>query len=181
MRMRANEETLLELTPDRKLLSYWIAMRCVPIALASMGVAALAYSLAAFSLRGPLFGVGQFLFCIAVGCVTFVAATAYASHLLRTYQYYVTDSRCAFSGGILLRIRHSVPFHKITDVEQRQNIVQRLFGIWQVGIYTPGTSSAGAGSSGIPRPELVFQGLTDPDLAADVIAEALERYRGSGE
>ncbi|NLW50421.1 MAG: PH domain-containing protein [Candidatus Brocadiaceae bacterium] len=73
-----------------------------------------------------------------------------------------------------------MPYHKVTDLEQRQNILQRLFGIWQLGIYTPGTSSV-TGEGVATRPEVAFQGLPDPDEATEAIAKILSQFKATGE
>lgn len=179
MKLMADEKIVLELTPSPNLLGYWIVTRCLLVAVLAAAVAGLTSSLVAYDLRAPIYGTGFVLASTAAGVIGFAVAALYASCLRRTYRYYVTDRRCAFHGGILVRIRHSVPFHKITDVEQRQNILHRLFGIWRVGVYTPGTSSAGPASG--TRPELEFPGLTDPDRVADAISEALDRSKDPDE
>lgn len=180
MKLMADEEVLLELAPAPGLLGYWMLTRCLPLGIA-LGCVVGGAALVIGSVGGsePAFMPGVLLPGVLGGLVAFVLATVYAACLRRSYHYYVTDRRCAFSGGILLRIRHSVPYHKITDLEQRQNILERLFGVWRLGIYTPGTSSwAGQGVG--PRPELAFPGLPDPDETTEAIAEVLSQYRATG-
>jgi uncharacterized membrane protein YdbT with pleckstrin-like domain len=181
MKLMADEKVLLELTPAPRLLGYWVLTRCLPSSIAAaVAVCGAAFVIVSSGRPRPSFSPALLLSGVLAGLLVLAASGFYAACLRRTYRYYVTDKRCAFSGGILLRIRHSVPYHKVTDIEQRQGIVQRLFGIWQVGIYTPGTSSSTArGTAG--RPEIAFQGLTDPDEATEAIAEVLSRLKTTGE
>lgn len=176
MKLRADEDVIVELTPAGGLLGYWVITRCLVAGIA-VGVAMVCL---AFFGSGWGFTLGLGLavqFACAGGLLVFTLAVIYAACLLRTYRYYVTNRRCAFSGGILLRVRHSIPYHKITDLEQRQNILQRLFGIWSLRIYTPGTSSGKEGAN----PELLFQGLSDPDEPTDAITDFLTEFRATGQ
>lgn len=174
MRLRKDEEVLLETGPSGALLGYWVVSRCLPGGVAAGGAAAVAALVLSDGAAASAVLSGGVAFI-----VTFAAGSFYAACLRRTYRYYVTDRRCAFSGGILLRIRHSVPHHKITDVEQRQTILERIFGIWRLGVYTPGTSSGG--DYGLAQPEVAFPGLKDPDEAGSAIEEMLDRPVSPGE
>ncbi len=183
MKLMAEEKVLHELRPSCRLLGYWIVTRCVP---ASLAVGALIASVTYAVGMMPEVHIPRTSWRVvgaaglAGALVVLALATAYAAGLLRTYRYYVTDQRCVFCGGILLRVRRSVPYHKVTDLEERQNIVERIFGIWQLGVYTPGTSSY-AREGGAARPEVVFRGLRDPDDATDTIARIVSKYTSTGE
>nr|MBC8379078.1 PH domain-containing protein [Planctomycetota bacterium] len=110
----------------------------------------------------------------------FFAAFIYCYFLKRTYVYTITNRRCDFSGGILRHVRHSVPYHKITDVEMSQNIIERMLGISSLGIYTPGTGSMNSGGSG-RRPEIAYVGLKDNETPAEMINSILSNFKATGE
>ena len=187
-----DEEVLHELRPEPKLLVIWFFTRCLPFAFAGAGISLM--------LLGVLFNsidsthlvptiINRTTLIIASFVIVFgpvVIAFLYSVYLRRTFVYYITDKRCIFHGGILRRVTRSVPYHKITDVEMSQNIVERMLGISSLYIFTPGTASIrrsnvffsferGRGA------ELSFVGLIDNETPAKTINEILRKYRATGE
>jgi len=95
----------------------------------------------------------------------------YLIYLRKTYRYIITNRRCIFVGGILKRIERTVPYKKITDIQRSQNIIERMLGIWNVQIFTPGTSSIQIGQAKA-RAELNFDGV----LNSEELYEAINRH-----
>ena len=95
----------------------------------------------------------------------------YLYFLRRTYKYIITNKRCIFIGGILKRIERVVPYNKITDIQRTQNILERMFGIWNVQIFTPGTASMSPGQR-TSRAELNYDGL----LNSEQLIETINKY-----
>ncbi|WP_101758514.1 PH domain-containing protein [Oceanicoccus sp. KOV_DT_Chl] len=95
----------------------------------------------------------------------------YLIYLRKTYRYIITNRRCIFVGGILKRIERTVPYKKITDIQRSQNILERVFGIWNVQVFTPGTASIQMGQAKL-RAELNFDGL----LNSEDVYEAINKY-----
>ena len=93
----------------------------------------------------------------------------------------IPNQRCVFQGGILRRIIHSVPYHKITDVEMSQNIIERILGISSLKIFTPGTGSLQASPFKGQRAELTFAGLSDNETPAASVNEILRKFKATGE
>ena len=58
----------------------------------------------------PLRGVGRAL--IVLVPVILALSIVYIAALRRTYHYVITDHRVLFIGGLLVRRRRSVPYHK---------------------------------------------------------------------
>lgn len=116
-----------------------------------------------------------------LGPVILLLALIYCRVLRKTYVYYVTDQRCVFHGGILRRIERSVPYHKVTDVEMSQNIVERILDISTLKVFTPGTSSMQTSLFGGQRAEISFDGLKDNETPASTINEILRKFRATGE
>jgi len=187
-----DEEVLHELRPEPKLLVTWFFTRCLPFAVVG--------AIISFTWFGVLFTYidTEHLVATSVNRTTLVIASffivfgpvlisfLYSVYLRRTFVYYITDKRCIFHGGILRRVTRSVPYHKITDVEMSQNIVERMLGISSLYIFTPGTASIrrsnvifsferGRGA------ELSFIGLIDNEAPARTINEILRNYRATGE
>ena len=95
-----------------------------------------------------------------IAILSAIVTQIYLAYLKNTYQYVVTNQRCIFIGGIIKRIERSIPYVKVTDIQRTQNIVERMLGIWNVQVFTPGTSSMQAGQTKT-KAELNYDGLTD--------------------
>jgi len=172
MKLQADESVIHELRPEPKLLAFWFFAVCVPIAAAGGMIGFFVTSMATKAV-GPGIAAG-----VGVGTLVLLTVLAYSACLRRTYVYYVTDQRCVFRGGILRRIERSVPYHKITDVERSQNIIERVLGISTLNIFTPGTASTGSGGRGA---EISFPGLLDSEAPAVAINGIVKSLRSTGE
>jgi len=95
----------------------------------------------------------------------------YLIYLRKTYRYIITNRRCIFVGGILKRIERTVPYKKITDIQRSQNILERILGIWNVQVFTPGTASMQIGQAKA-RAELNYDGL----LNSEDVYEAINKH-----
>lgn len=124
-------------------------------------------------------------FLTAVGVLKWVVplclavAFAYLIQLRRSYRYFVTNQRVVFIGGLLRKKRRSVHYHKVTDVEVSQNLLEQIAGLRSLKIFTAGTS--GMGGWGMERAEIEFQGLKEADQAERLINNTLKSYRATGE
>ncbi len=185
LKLQKDEEVLLEVVPEVRVLVIWFFSKCL-ISVIAVGFLAGAFSFIFVSLK-DLMEKGNSVLSTAI-CVTLLAALVmvaimftYCVYLRRTYVYTITNRRCVFSGGILRRTVHSVPFHKITDVEMSQNIVERMLGISSLGIFTPGTGSMGTGTAAGRKPEIAYVGLADNETPAEAINEMLSKFKATGE
>lgn len=125
--------------------------------------------------------VSSALAAAGVVLLAVVIGLLYSECLRRTYVYFVSNQRCVFRGGIIVRVERSVPYHKVTDVEMRQNIVERMLGISKLNIFTPGTASVVNSPFGGPRAEISFVGLADSETPAATINETLRGFKATGE
>jgi uncharacterized membrane protein YdbT with pleckstrin-like domain len=187
MKLQEGENVIHELRPEGKVLGIWIFTKCLPAAF-----------IGAF-LSFWFFGFFGGIFCattqsksgcpIAMGGIMaligapglFIVALIYCSYLRHTYVYYITNQRCVFHGGILRTIERSVPYHKVTDVEMSQNIIERMLGISSLKIFTPGTASMTASPFGGQRAEISFVGLKDNETPARSINDIVRKFRATGE
>ena len=194
MKVQNGEDVLLEVQPESRLLVIWFFGRCF-----SVGVVAFAAGFALSTILSMVYEVvaETELFAVEsnfdgwsvlVNAIIAIAAALcsraivliYCVYLRRTYVYTITNRRCIFRGGILRRVEHSVPFHKVTDVEMSQNIIERILGISSLGIFTPGTGSMGSSCKG-RRPEIAFIGLKDNETPAEIINDILSNYKATGQ
>ncbi len=102
---------------------------------------------------------------------TAIAIQIYFVFLRKTYRYIVTNRRCIFIGGILKRVERTIPYKKITDIQRSQNILERILGIWNVQVFTPGTASVQFGQAKM-KAELNYDGLVN----SEEVYETLSRY-----
>ncbi len=112
--------------------------------------------------------IDHWQWALAVVFLISIATQLYFVFLKKTYRYIITDRRCIFIGGILKRVERSVPHKKITDIQRSQNILERMLGIWNVQIYTPGTASMQLGNAKA-KAELNFDGLSNSEELYELI------------
>jgi len=124
--------------------------------------------------KEPPFILLPFFFGIGLPLI-FVFVYLYYKSLYKTYRYYITNKRCIFEGGILVKRKRSAPFYKITDIEVSQFILERILGLHSLKIFTPGTASSG--SYGFQRAEIVFEGLKDVETPYRLIQEQIDKSR----
>ncbi|MCK5534187.1 PH domain-containing protein [bacterium] len=187
MRLQKSENVIYELRPEANVLKIWFFTKCLPIAFVGGFL-----SFWCFGFFGGMVAVatksdspwpiiaGGIVAIIAIP-VLLVLGLIYCRYLRQTYVYYITNQRCVFHGGIVRRVERSVPYHKITDVEMSQNIIERILGISTVKIFTPGTGSMMVSPFGGQRAEIAFEGLKDNETPAAAINEILRKFRSTGE
>ena len=105
---------------------------------------------------------------LVVASVAAVLIQIYLIYLRKTYHYIITNRRCIFVGGILKRIERTIPYKKITDIQRTQNIIERMLGIWNVQVFTPGTASMQIGQAKA-RAELNYDGLKNSEELYEAI------------
>jgi len=181
MKVQEGEEILHELGPERAVLWIWLFAKALPIGLAGggvgfglVGISGIIFSFGGFSFIGGIAGA------IILGPGFLMLAMIYCEFLRRTYVYYITNQRCVFHGGIIRRVERSVHYHKVTDVEMSQHIIERILGISTLNIFTPGTSSR-VGDSSFQKAEISFVGLKDNESPAETINGILRKFRATGE
>ena len=181
MKLQEGEEVLHELRPEKGILGIWFFTKVVPAtlitAILAFFIAVVACNIGGSPSQGRLWGVGIAGIVLLLGML--LLALLYCSGLRTTYVYYVTNQRCVFHGGILRTVERSVPYHKITDVEMSQNIVETALGISTLNIFTPGTASV-TGMGG-QRAEISFVGLKDNEAPATTINSILRQFEATGE
>lgn len=177
MKPQEGEDIIHQLRPEPNILVIWFFTKCLPTAFIGGFITFIAFSVL---LRDIFLGVSIIVSVIAP--IILILVLIYCSYLRSTYIYYVTNQRCIFHGGILRRIERSVPYHKITDVEMSQNIIERVLGISTLNIFTPGTGSMYQGSPFRgQKAEISFVGLKDNETPAESINQILRKFKATGE
>ncbi len=173
MKLQADEQVLHEMKPAPGLVTLWFFTRCLPVSAGGGAIGFFVWSMATEEVAPGISGA-----CIAAASVL-STMFIYHVYLRRTYVYYVTNQRCIFHGGILRRVERSIPYHKITDVEMSQDIIERAIGISTLNLFTPGTASTG--SSGGRGAEISFVGLSDNQTPAATVNDILRSFKATGE
>ena len=175
MKLQNEEEIIFQCHPEKAVLGIWFFTKCIIYTL--MG------SFVTFWLFGFFGGMFAFatetkdfnplamggVYTLVVAIVIFSLSIFYVSALRKTFHYVVTNRRCVFKGGIIRRTERSIPFHKITDVEKSENIVERMLGISRVKVFTPGTASTNIGPFGRQSSEITYEGLSDAEEMSETI------------
>lgn len=173
IKLQEGEQILFEGKPERRIVIVWILQMMLPVIFIVLGWVMIAFTLGEHKLWTTLIFASVFYFMILV------IFSFYFRSLRKTFHYYITNQRCIFEGGIIVKRTRNVPFHKITDVEINQNIIERFFGLCSLKVFTPGTGSAGV--SGIEQAEIRFSGLKEAETPADIIQGILKKYKATGE
>ena len=168
--MQDGETLLYEQRPDKRVVFVWLFTKCLRFGVIG---AFLLFVLQGFvggelwpeeEVKSP-FNICAVTVTAMGGLVLTCIAIVYVLYLRRTYVYYITSQRCVRTGGILYRVEHSVPYHKITNIEITQNIVERVVGLVSVSILTP----TALGPERIVKAEIRFEGLADGRTPAALI------------
>jgi len=187
MKVQDGEEILHELVPEKNILWIWFFTKALAVGVGGAGAGFGAFVLGKasgiiinFEGESGFSFIGGIVGAIIFGLGFLLLALVYCEFLRRTYVYYITNHRCVFHGGIIRRVERSVPYHKVTDIEMSQNIIERILDISTLNIFTPGTSSRGHDSS-FQKAEISFIGLKDNEIPADTINGILRKFRATGE
>ncbi len=157
----SGEKTLWEGKPSKKIIWKWTILKSFVL---------LAIFAVFFFLSSPLlFGGSPVLLIVILPVLAFAGWNYF---LWKTYEYRLTDKNAYFKGGILLKKQSIVPFFKITNLPNTQDVLDQVLGFTTVGIQT-------AGTGGQPFPEVSFEGLVEPDAVTEILKSQIEKSRKS--
>lgn len=168
--LKHNEIIVREMHPDSSLLLLWIFTKCLAVTFSIFWIFFMV-TVFSTSMSGGAMSGTELLMKSVENLALFViiaygVVIMYHHYLRKTYVYYITNQRCVFQGGIIKKIRRSVSYDKITDVEISQNIVERLLGIARINIHTA--------SMGNHKSEISFVGLKDAEIPLTDINSNME-------
>ena len=189
MKLEEDEKIVHELKPDQEVLVIWFFTKSLVFALVGgflafgcFGFFGGMLAVASNHLNFNLFSSNSLIVILGFVIFFLLAATVYCRLLHKTHRYVVTNKRCIFIGGIFCHVERSIPYHKITDVEQSKNIFERMLGIGSLNLFTAGSSSISY-SPFTPfkreRAEICFEGLKDTETPAETINNYLKQFRNS--
>lgn len=186
LNLQEGEELLFEGKPENRIFLMWIFTKTIPVSLfVSFIVFYLLMFLWLFLVAMPTgrrnipFPFHLLRTVVVMAPCWFVLLLIYYRNLKNTFHYYITNQRCVFEGGIIVSRLRSVPYHKVTDVEINQNIIERMIGLCSLKVFTPGTGSVGM--PGFEKAEIIFYGLKDAQTPANIIQGIVRKYKATGE
>lgn len=186
IKLQEGEQILFKGRPEKRIFMMWIFTKVIPhciyvsfISFWLFTVLWIFFVVIPSGQKRIPFPVHLLYTIIFVAPIWSIIFLFYYKALKETFRYYITNQRCIFEGGIIVRRRRNVPYHKITDVEINQNIIERILGIYSLKVFTPGTGSVGM--SGFEKAEIVFYGLNDAETPARIIQDILRKYKATGE
>ncbi|MBW9267764.1 MAG: PH domain-containing protein [Candidatus Thiodiazotropha sp. (ex. Lucinisca nassula)] len=185
MKFGSDEKVIHHLQPENRLIIMWAFTKCLTQGF-SVGFFffMLFYFNWIFSMSGkdikalPEYG-DLIVFSIIFAIFAFVLSYIYHRYLIKTINYYITNKRCIYVGGLLKKVEHSVSYNKITDVERSRNIVEQILSISTINLFTSGTTSMRVPMRSQPMPELSYIGLVNSEDVAETINEYVRKYGGT--
>lgn len=94
-----------------------------------------------FALRdyNKLSNLGLNYFYISIGFILlFLSVRAYL--IYKNFQFKVDNEHFVLKQGILKKTNTAIPFHRIQNINFKQNIVQQIMGVFEISIETAGSS-----------------------------------------
>ena len=147
------EDVFYEGAPSPRLLIEWVFTILIPYII-GLGIVWTFIAGIIFLIN---LASGSFVAAVALGITSIsILVSIYLFLLVMTYEYRITDKGAYFSGGVMTKRQEFVPFNKITNITVSQNMLQLALGISNLSIQIGDTG-------GYARPEIVFEGLVDPD------------------
>ena len=183
MKLQDGEQKIHELHPEKNILGIWFFSKVIFSTFFAAFITFWCFGffggmfLAATRADSKLIFITGGIAGLFIGISFLFIGLIYCIYLRRTYIYYITNQRCIFHGGIIRKVERSIPYHKITDVEQSQNILEQILGISTIKLFTPGTASTWGTPFGGQRAEITFSGLKDNETPAITINEYIRKAK----
>ena len=121
------------------------------------------------------------LLILFIGIVPFsvvqVISLTYLSVYVRNFLYEIEGDNLIIHHGVLTKIRATIPYSRIQNINIVNGVFDRMFKTYTVKIETAGSSSAAASAQkGRARPEGYIPGLKDPHIIENKINEMVAKY-----
>lgn len=105
----------------------------------------------------------------------------YFSAYFKNFSYIVEENEIIINHGVFTKIRGTIPYRRIQNINIVNGVFDRMFKTYTVKIETAGHSPVSTGKSRGVAPEGYIPGLEDPHIIEDKIMEMITRSTtGSG-
>ncbi len=92
----------------------------------------------------------------------------YIPAFYKTLQYRISDEGVHLNKGVFWKVKTTVPFSKITNIDITQGPLERIFGISTIHVQT-----AGASGQQNAKAELVMHGISDPAAVIETLKKGM--------
>ena len=82
---------------------------------------------------------GLFIGGILLFIVIWIFSFLFTRMQLNNIEYRFYDTKVEFSDGFLVKSKKNIPYTKVTNTEQGQSIMERIFGLGHIFVDTSGT------------------------------------------
>jgi putative membrane protein len=90
----------------------------------------------------------NYIYLSVVLILIFLLIRAYL--IYKNFQFKIVNEHFILKQGILKKTNTSIPFHRIQNINFRQNIIQQVIGVFEVNIETAGSSKAEISIKALP-------------------------------
>jgi DNA-binding XRE family transcriptional regulator/membrane protein YdbS with pleckstrin-like domain len=109
--------------------------------------------------------------------VVLLSAIWYYNRYVKMFSFKILDNDIILQHGVFNRIRATIPYSRIQNINITNGVFDRMYKIYTVKIETAGSAAAAASAkSGVVRPEGYIPGLVDPNIIEEKIKERLTKY-----
>ncbi|MFW9937788.1 MAG: PH domain-containing protein [Candidatus Thorarchaeota archaeon] len=118
------------------------------------------------------------LSCILLPYIIIAPISAwYFSAYVRNFSYAIEESNILIHHGVFTKVRVTIPYRRIQNVNITYGVFDRMFKTYTVKIETAGSSAVGTGTkSRALRPEGYIPGLKDPHIIENKINEMISKH-----
>ncbi|MFX1364998.1 MAG: PH domain-containing protein [Promethearchaeota archaeon] len=101
----------------------------------------------------------------------------YYYRFVKMFFFEILESEIILQHGVFNRVRATIPFSRIQNINITNGVFDRIFKTFTVKIETAGSSATAASAkSGIARPEGYIPGLLNPNIIEEKIKERILKY-----
>jgi len=129
-----------------------------------------------FSLLGVIFWIVVIASVIPTIGIIFLVAI-YETKYVNNFRYAITEDNIVIHHGVFTKVRATIPFSRIQNINIVNGVFDRMFKTFTVKIETAGGAGAAqAAQSGHFRPEGYIPGLRDPHDIENTIKKMMTKY-----
>jgi uncharacterized membrane protein YdbT with pleckstrin-like domain len=165
-----DEKILYESRPDSKNLWVWLFTKVIGVGILLLFISFIFFM--NFYLTEKMTNPESLINLtnpIIIFIILLILIFLYQIPLLKTYYFYITNKKIILKGGIFIKRKKTIPFHKITDIEISQNIIEQIFNLYKINVHTA--------SQGGPIAEISFFGLKEPKIPEKIINQILNNKK----
>jgi putative transcriptional regulator len=129
-----------------------------------------------FSLLGVIYWI-VFISCVIPTIGVIILVAIYETKYVNNFLYVITEDNIVIHHGVFTKVRATIPFSRIQNINIVNGVFDRMFKTFTVKIETAGGAGAAqAAQTGHFRPEGYIPGLRDPHDIENTIKKMMTKY-----